>query len=94
MPRLGAQNSMWVAIVEKAFTHYRCGANTYASIAGGASTEVFTAFRMSNVASKTISTYSSAASMAADLLRKVECRICVGHRLHRGEWRRHARFHG
>src|SRR6185312_11532202 len=56
---LGAQNSMWAAIVEKAYAHYR-GSNTYASVAGGGSTEVFNAFRMKNVWSQVLSTYSSA----------------------------------
>jgi hypothetical protein len=64
---LGAQNSMWVAIVEKAFAHYRSGANTYASVASGTSNEVFSAFRMKNVATQTLSNYSSAASMASSL---------------------------
>jgi Calpain family cysteine protease/RTX calcium-binding nonapeptide repeat (4 copies) len=64
---LGAQNSMWVAVVEKAFAHYRSGANTYASVASGTSNEVFNAFRMKNVATQTLSNYSSAASMASSL---------------------------
>ena len=41
---LGAENSMWVAIAEKAFAHYRTGANSYASIEGGWSVEVNRAF--------------------------------------------------
>jgi hypothetical protein len=36
---LGAQNSMWVAVVEKAFASYRTGANTYDSLNGGWSVE-------------------------------------------------------
>ncbi len=64
---LGAQNSMWVAIVEKAVTHYSSSANTYASIAWGTTDEVYTAFRMKNVASTTISTYWYSSIMAADM---------------------------
>ena len=75
---LGAQNSMWAAVVEKAFASYRSGANTYASVASGASTEVFTAFRMKNVSSKTISTYSSAAAMASDMLAKWNAGYALG----------------
>ena len=26
---------MWVAVVEKAYAHYRTGANSYASLSGG-----------------------------------------------------------
>jgi Calpain family cysteine protease len=38
---LGVQNSLWVAIVEKAFADYRTHANSYASINGGWMTEAF-----------------------------------------------------
>ena len=38
--KLGANNSMWVAIMEKAFAHYRKGSNSYASIESGWSVEV------------------------------------------------------
>jgi hypothetical protein len=75
---LGAENSMWAAVVEKAFASYRSGANTYASIASGASTEVFTAFRMKNVSSKTLSSYSSAAAMASDMLAKWNAGYALG----------------
>ena len=75
---LGAQNSMWAAVVEKAFASYRSGANTFASVASGASTEVFTAFRMKNVSSKSLSTYSSAATMAADMLAKWNAGYALG----------------
>lgn len=42
--KLGASNSMWVAVVEKAYAHYRTGANTYASLGGGWGIEVNQAF--------------------------------------------------
>ncbi len=42
---LGAEDSMWVAIYEKAYAHYRTGANTYSSVAWGSSQEAFEAFR-------------------------------------------------
>ena len=43
--KLGAQNSMWVAVIEKAFAHYRTGSNNFASIEGGWSVEINRAFR-------------------------------------------------
>lgn len=55
--KLGTENSMWVAVVEKAYTHYRKGANpdapaavnTYASIDGGWMGEVSTAFGSASI---------------------------------------------
>ncbi len=41
---LGRENSMWVAIAEKAYAHYRKGLNSYSSIEGGWSGEVNKAF--------------------------------------------------
>jgi hypothetical protein len=69
--KLGAQNSMWVAIVEKAFASYRTGANTYASLSMGTPTEAFSAFRLKNVTTKYLDDYKgSAASMATELYSK------------------------
>jgi hypothetical protein len=42
--QLGADNSLWVALMEKAYTFYRTGAGTYASIEGGWMDEAFKAF--------------------------------------------------
>lgn len=39
---LGAQNSVWVAIMEKALAYYRTGTASYASISGGWMSEAFT----------------------------------------------------
>jgi calpain family cysteine protease/hemolysin type calcium-binding protein len=66
----GAQNSMWVAVVEKAFAHYRRGQNTYASLDGGWSVEVNRAFRSTSAGEKTIGSYTSAAALANDLVSK------------------------
>jgi hypothetical protein len=63
---LGAQHSMWVAVVEKAFAHYR-GANSYASLEGGWGVEVNRAFRAARVGERWISSYTSAAAMATDI---------------------------
>jgi hypothetical protein len=65
--QLGAQNSMWVAVVEKAFAHYRTGANTYASLNFGWSEEVNRAFRSLSVGWKEIRSYTSAAALANDV---------------------------
>jgi len=46
----GVDDSIWVAIIEKAYTHYRTGANTYASLASGWSTEVWNAIGASSTA--------------------------------------------
>jgi hypothetical protein len=39
----GQSNSIWVPLVEKAYAHYRTGANTYASLNGGIGAEVMVA---------------------------------------------------
>ncbi len=64
---LGAQNSMWVAIIEKAFAHYRTGANTYGSLEGGWGVEVNRAFRSTSAGEMSIRSYSSAAALANDI---------------------------
>lgn len=67
---LGNQNSMWVAVVEKAFAHYRTGANSYASLNGGWSIEVNRAFGSTSAGSKSIQSYTSATALANDLFAK------------------------
>jgi Ca2+-binding RTX toxin-like protein len=61
--QLGAQNSMWVAVVEKAFAHYRTGANSYASLDYGWTIEVNRAFRSANAGEMDIISYSSATDL-------------------------------
>ena len=65
--KLGAQNSMWVAVVEKAYSHYRTGANTYSSIEGGWSIDVNKAFGSTTAGEKGVQTYASSAALANDL---------------------------
>lgn len=65
--KLGAQNSLWAAVVEKAFAHYRSGANTYASIEGGWGVEVNRAFGSTSAGSKAINSYSNATALVNDL---------------------------
>jgi hypothetical protein len=64
---LGQQNSMWAAVVEKAFAHYRTGANSYTSIEGGFGQEIMRALGDPAASMRFIAnTYASAVAMAAD----------------------------
>ncbi len=56
----GTQNSVWVAIMEKAYAMFRTGANTYASIESGWMSEVYSALGKS---STSMFSTSSAASL-------------------------------
>lgn len=64
---LGRENSMWVAIVEKAFTHYRTGANSYASIEGGWAVEVNRAFNAPSTGERNIHSYLNATALAKEV---------------------------
>lgn len=64
---LGAQNSMWPAIVEKAYAHYRTGANSYASIEYGWSVEVNRAFGATSTGDRAINSYANANALANDI---------------------------
>lgn len=68
--QLGANNSMWVAVVEKAFASYRTGANSFASIEGGWGVEVNRAFGSTSSGAKNIQNYTSATDLANDLYNK------------------------
>ncbi len=50
--KLGTEDSMWVAIAEKAFTYHRRGEGTYASINGGWMSEALTAIGAKSQQSK------------------------------------------
>lgn len=65
--QLGAENSMWVSLVEKAFAHHRRGDNRYASIEGGWAVEMNQAFRSSTAGQKEIRSYSNATALANDI---------------------------
>lgn len=64
---LGAGNSLWVAIAEKAFTHYRTTAGTYASIEGGWGVEVNRALNSTSAGTRMFNQYANAAALANDL---------------------------
>ena len=64
---LGAQNSMWAAIVEKSYAFYRTGANSYSSIEGGWSVDVNRAFGATSTGDRAIDTYANATALANDI---------------------------
>ena len=64
---LGKQESMWVAVMEKAFAHFRTGANSYESINAGWMSEAYTALGLNST-----SRYSSTAGAALLNLMKSE----------------------
>jgi len=64
---LGAQNSMWVAVVEKAYASYRTGAGAYASLEGGWSVDVNRAFGSTTAGARRIGDYGSATALANDI---------------------------
>ncbi len=65
--KLGPENSMWVAVYEKAFAHYRNGTNSYASLEYGWAVEVNKAFGSTGSGEKEIRTYANASSLLNDL---------------------------
>lgn len=70
--RLGADNSLWVAIVEKAFAAYRSASHTYGALNNGGSYEVFNAFGMKDLGDWGIkSIYGSATYMANDFANRM-----------------------
>ncbi len=64
---LGAENSLWVALAEKAYAHYRTGQNSYASLNGGLGVEVNRAFGSTKAGETMSSSYKTAAAMATDI---------------------------
>jgi len=65
--KIDETNSMWAAVVEKAFAHYRRGENSYASIEWGNGTEPHKAFGSTSSGSKSVQSYSSATALANDM---------------------------
>ena len=64
---LGRENSMWVAVAEKAFAHYRRGQNSYASIEGGSCVEANRAFGATNAGLRTFASYGTATALITEL---------------------------
>jgi hypothetical protein len=57
---LGRQDSMWVAVMEKAYAMFRTAAGSYASVAGGWMTEAYAALGVTN----SVSTFTAASPAA------------------------------
>ncbi len=74
---LGVDNSLWAAICEKAYTHYREGANTYASIEGGWGYEALAALNATGTGSNDIDSYSSGQSILNDIADRFEDGLAV-----------------
>ena len=68
---LGQGGSMWVAILEKAFTYFRSGAGTYDSISAGWMSEAFTALG-------TASSNTWDPAIADDLIAQIESQLAAG----------------
>lgn len=60
----GAEGSMWVAIAEKAFAHYRRGRDSYGSIEGGWGVEANLAFGATTTGNRDFLSFGSAAALA------------------------------
>lgn len=65
--KLGAEGSLWVAIAEKAFTHYRSSADSYVSIESGWQWEVYLAFGAVEGGHRPFTSFSSAAQLVNQL---------------------------
>ncbi|QOV88072.1 C2 family cysteine protease [Humisphaera borealis] len=61
---LGQGNSLWAALVEKAYTHHRTGANTYASLAGGDPADSMRQFNVQSVGQSYFAPGGSSAAVA------------------------------
>ncbi|MBX9623022.1 MAG: hypothetical protein K2X82_04330 [Gemmataceae bacterium] len=74
---LGKESSLWVAVAEKAYAHYRTGANTYASLSGGWGVDVNRAFGAAASGSRYFGTTSDGAELAEFVARKWEAKGAV-----------------
>jgi hypothetical protein len=66
--QFGAEGSLWVAVVEKAFAHYRAGLNSYASIEGGWGVEANKAFGATALGNRDMQSYGNATALANEIL--------------------------
>jgi hypothetical protein len=71
--KLGQNNSMWVAIMEKAFTFYRQGTGTYASISAGWMSEAFSA-----IGQNASSIWTGSISSSSKLLSQIQSLLDAG----------------
>jgi hypothetical protein len=64
---LGAEGSMWVAIMEKAYAFHRTIYDSYSSLNGGWSIEALRAFRAPSPGEQSIASYGNATALANSL---------------------------
>lgn len=74
---LGMQESLWVAIVEKAYADYRHGANTYASLAWGGGDEAFRGLNAIVVGYRSLDSYTDGREILDDIAGKVDSGLAV-----------------
>ncbi|MBM4002889.1 MAG: hypothetical protein FJ295_06305 [Planctomycetes bacterium] len=75
--QFGAEGSVWVAVVEKAFAHYRAGLNSYASIEGGWGVEANRAFGATALGNRDMQSYGNATALANEILARWAARQAV-----------------
>lgn len=79
---LGHDGSLWVALVEKAYAHFRTGANTYASLNGGDPAAALRAYNLNAVGQNYYAAGSNATTVANDVYNHwnsyQSCTICTG----------------
>lgn len=66
----GDGNSLWVPIVEKAYAHYRTGANNYDSLSGGLAVDLNKAFGSTTAGTKNFAGYGNATAVVNDIYAK------------------------
>ena len=64
---LGHDGSLWVALVEKAYAHFRRGTNTYASLSGGDPADALRAYNLTGVGQNYYAVGSNATTLANDI---------------------------
>lgn len=79
---LGAQGSLWVPLVEKAYASYRTGANDYSSLNWGDPADALRAYNLSSVGENYHAAGGSASTVANDVYNHwnsyQSCTICTG----------------
>jgi hypothetical protein len=68
--RLGVGNSMWAAVLEKAYAHYRTGANSYGSLVGGWGVEVNRALGTTAAGDRWLGSYSNSTALANEIFNR------------------------
>jgi hypothetical protein len=78
---LGREGSLWVAVVQKAYTHHRTGANTYASLGWGDPRDAMRAFNATSIGQNFYDAGSSPTAVANDVFNRwnayQSCTVCV-----------------